>query len=141
MLTPEQLEQLKQILAEVIEENSGEGTLDEQAIKAIEENSGKGTLDEQAIKALFYEKFEKNSIPNSAETWQQLDAILRHKSYQDFIKTNPVPHYTAEAVPHYTAAIAIVIDKEIEKHKPNGEVLATGVGQLQQQFRHSASWF
>jgi hypothetical protein len=133
MLTPKQLEQLKQILAEVIEENSGEGTLDEQAIKAIEENSGKGTLDEQAIKALFYEKFEKNSIPNSAETWQQLDAILRHKSYQDFIKTNPVPHYTA--------AIAIVIDKEIEKHKPNGEVLATGVGQLQQQFSHSAPWF
>jgi len=116
MLTPEQLEQLKQILAEVIYENSGEKP-----------------LDEQAIQALFDEKFAKYSIEGSIEIWQQLDKILIHKTDQEIPEPNQVQHYTA--------AIASVIYEEIKEHKPksSGEVFMPKASQLESSAGRSTS--
>lgn len=91
---PNQEQQLKQILAQV-----------------IEEHSGNQLLTEQAIKALFNNKFEETNITESEETWQQLDKILREKSYKEFIKSNNDKDYTA--------LVALVIIKKNEKYTPN----------------------
>ena len=91
---PNQEQQLKQILAQV-----------------IEEHSGNQLLTEQDIKALFNNKFEGTNITESTEIWQQLDKILRERSYQEFAQTN--------IDQQYTAGVALVIIENIEKYTPN----------------------
>lgn len=91
---PNQEQQLKQILAQVIQVNSGDES-----------------LAEQDIETLFNKKFEEEGITKSRETWQQLDKILREKSYKEFIKSNNDKDYTARVV--------LVIIENIEKYTPN----------------------
>ena len=113
---PNQEQQLKQILAQV-----------------IEEHSGNQLLTEQAIKALFNEKFEEKNITESEETWQQLDKILRERSYKEFIKSNNDKDYTA--------LVALVIDKNIEERELNDKVCMPEASQLKARSARSTSGF
>lgn len=99
---PNQEQQLKQILAQVIEVNSGDEP-----------------LAEQDIETLFNKKFEEEGITKSRETWRQLDEILRHGRYREFIepKSGEDKQYTL-----YTALVALVIDKNIEERELHGPV-------------------
>lgn len=113
---PNQEQQLKQILAQVIEVNSGDES-----------------LAEQDIETLFNKKFEEEGITKSRETWQQLDKILSEKSYKEFIKSNNDKDYTA--------LVALVIDKNIEERELNDKVCMPEASQLKARSARSTSGF
>ena len=100
-MTEEQ--RLKQILAQVIEANSGDESITEQDIETLFNNK------------LFNNKFEETDITESRETWQQLDKILRERSYREFIK----PKSGSDNTVYYTAGVSNVIWNNIHKYDPS----------------------
>lgn len=114
---PNQEQQLKQILAQVIEENSGDKS-----------------LAEQDIETLFNEKFEKSRITESRETWEQLDKILRERSYRESIEPK-----SGNDKQYYTAKVALVITDNIEKLELNGVVCRSEASQLKARSTRSIS--
>ena len=102
------------------EQQDQEKKLKQILAQAIEVNSGDEPLAEQDIETLFNKKFEEEKITESRETWQQLDKILRERSYKEFIRSKPDSDNK-----HFTAKVALVITKNIEnieKHELNGAV-------------------
>lgn len=101
----DQEEKLKQILAQAIEVNSSDESL------AKQDSDESLAKQDQDIETLFNKKFEEEKITESRETWEQLDKILRERSYKEFIKSNNDKQYTVK--------VALVIIKNIEKYTPN----------------------
>ncbi len=101
----DQEEKLKQILAQAIEVNSSDESL------AKQDSDESLAKQDQDIETLFNKKFEEEKITESRETWEQLDKILRERSYKEFIKSNNDKQYTAK--------VALVIIENIEKYAPD----------------------